>query len=411
MSLTSAVSFRNNKVGFAGEVRYLLLDGYVDGFGDLSLSASYQSDGFVNLSQRLSGLTTEFKSLSANYSRRITDRTSVLAAVSYNSRATGDDFYLSSVEALHRLNESIFIRGGIEYGTYAGGEASLGVRFSLTARLGGRKRASARYSSLRESYSASFTRSAEDRVGGYGYDLSLGREAGRQEVDASATYIANRFEARGLVITGGDGLDSFGDDTAVRVNLGTSIAMAGGKIAVGRPIFDSFLIADTGVDLDDAEVIVGRNIRENEYDARSGALGPALQSRLTSFSKQDISYDLEGEAAFADIGTGIETVEPNYRSGYSLTVGKGGSASVTGTVYLDGERAAIMSGRVLAVDDPDFEEVAFFTNSAGRFAILGIRPGRTYRMVTSDGLEYQFTVPDDANLLRIDRANLTDVPD
>ncbi len=411
VSLSTAVSIREERVGFAGEVRYLLLDSYADAFGDLSLSASYQSKDFVNLAQRLSGLTTEFASLSANYSKRVTDRTSILAAVSYNSRALGDAFYLSSIEALHRLNDRIFIRGGFEYGTYGGEDASFGIRLSITARLGGRKRASARFSSVRDVYSASFTRSAEDRVGGYGYDLSVRNEAGRQEVDASGTYIANRFEARGLLIAGGDGFDDFGSDTALRLNLGTSIAMAGGDVAIGRPIFDSFLIADTAADLSGAEVIVGRNIRENEYDARSGALGPGVQPRLTSFSKQDISYDLEGEAAFADIGTGIATVEPSYRSGYLLEVGAGGSASATGTAYLGEDRAALVRGRVVAVDDADFEETEFFTNSAGRFAVLGLRPGKTYRLVSSEGLEYQFTVPDDANLLRIERAQLSRPPD
>lgn len=412
VSLTSGVSFRDSDLGVAGEVRYILLDSYNSGFGDLSFAASYQSSSFVNLSQRLSGLTSEFVSLTANYSRPIDERTSILAAASYNSREIGGDFYITSLEALHRLNDRIFLRGGVEYGTYAGDRASFGVRFNITARLGGRNRASARYSSVRESYAASFSRAAEDRVGGYGYDFTIGGDDGRQEFDAGATYIGNRFEARGLFITGGDGFGNFGDDNSVRLNFGTSIATAGGEVAIGRPIFDSFLIAKPSSALDESDVLVGRNIRENEFDAISGPLGPALQSRLTSFSKQSISYDLEGANNFADIGTGIETVEPPYRSGYLLTVGSGGVASATGTAFIDGERASLLTGRVEAVDDPEFEGTPFFTNSAGRFAILGLRPGRTYRIVNEGGRLYQFTVPADGpNLLRIERADLTASPD
>ena len=408
ISMSAGFSYRESRTGYSGELRYILLDSYNSGIGDLSLAASFQSKEFVNLSQRLSGLASEFTSVSINYSKPIDERTSVLAAGSYNSRATGNDFYLTSIEGLHRLDDRIFIRGGFEYGTYAGEGASFGVRISMTARLGGRKRASVRYSSVRESYSASFSRSAEDRVGGYGYDLTVGGNSGRQELDASGTYVGNRFEARGLVVTGGDGFGNFGQDNSVRLNLGTSIAMAGGDVAIGRPIFDSFLIAKPSSDLTDAEVIVGRNIRENEYDAKSGPLGPGLQSRLTSFSKQTISYDMEGEGRFADIGTGIETLEPMYRSGYRLTVGSGGSASATGTAYIDGRPASLASGSVVSVDDAEFEPTQFFTNSAGRFAIVGLRPGRTYRIVSDDGSEYQFTVPNEgSNLLRIERADLT----
>ena len=397
-----AFSQVDGETGFAAGFNYFLFGSASRGFGDLSLGITHQSREFATLAQRLTGIRSSFTTINANYTRRITDETSVLAAFSFNRRDFAPDFYLGSVEALRRIDDRFFLRGGFEFGTAQNGGTQLGVRATITARLGQRTRASARYSSVRDTFATNITRPARDVVDSFGYDVTFNQDEDRSELDFGGTFIGNRFEARGLALFGGDGFGNFDEDQILRLNFGTSIAVAGGQAAIGRPIIDSFLIAKTADVLGATQVIVGRSLREDTYDAISGDLGPAVMGRLASFSTQNITLDIMGENAFADIGSGVETVKPEFRSGYLLVVGNNGIISTVGTALIDGEPASLVSGTVASPDDADFEDTTFFTNSVGRFAIIGLRPGFTYVVETNEGRVFEIAVPGDAtSLLRI----------
>ena len=58
-----------------------------------------------------------------------------------------------------------------------------------------------------------------------------------------------------------------------------------------------------------------------------------------------------------------------------------------------------LSGRVVAVGRPDLEPLPFFTNSIGRFGLLGLRPSLHYRVeIYQDNKvvpAFEFTVPKD----------------
>lgn len=407
-TLSGGVSKNGRATGLSGELRYTLLQSGQNGFGDLSVSAAYRSADFSTLSQRLTGGQSRIITANINYARPISRYTSLLAGLSYNSRERLPDFYVGSVEALHRLSDRLFVRGGVEYGTFAGRSPAFGVRMSVTMRFGGQTRGSARANSRQKSYSVGFSRLTQDYVGSYGYDVNINGDVGQTSLDVGGTYIGNRFEARGIAITGGNGLGNLGDTNLARFNLGTSIAFAGGKVAIGRPITDSFVIASAEKELANTSILVGQNIRENQFDAISGALGPALGGKFTSFSKQNFSYDVAGQNQFADIGAGIETIEPPYRSGYLVAIGGGGSISAVGSAILGNDPIALASGTITSPDDSRFEPADFFTNSAGRFAILGLRPGFTYNIRLTDGRRFSFkTLADQTDLVRLGPVTFT----
>ena len=76
---------------------------------------------------------------------------------------------------------------------------------------------------------------------------------------------------------------------------------------------------------------------------------------------------------------------------------------------IDGQSASLANGTVTAVDDEEFSTQPFFTNSAGRFAIIGLAPNSRY-VVTLREPDRSFTIttPDDGtSLLQLGRIELT----
>ena len=60
------------------------------------------------------------------------------------------------------------------------------------------------------------------------------------------------------------------------------------------------------------------------------------------------------------------------------------AVSAVGSLSAGGQPLALATGTLTAVDDEGFEAQPFFTNSAGRFGIFGLAPGKTY-LVTLTG--------------------------
>lgn len=261
-------------------------------------------------------------------------------------------------------------------------------------------RADANYNSRRDDFRALMSRSYEDRVGSWGYDIGVRRSQGDMGVDASASYVGNRLFARGFVTSSGRGLSGIDDNPVARVQIGTAVAFADGVAAIGRPISDSFVIARPHADLEGEQVLLGSSVRQGSIEAMSGALGPALSGRLSSYNRQTIIYDLANGSAGIDIGSGIETVLPPYRSGYRLTVGTGATVTAFGFLNLSSGRAELVSGTVTSIDDPEFEAQPFFTNSVGRFAVIGLKPGHSYEVrLFEPNATYRIDVPADSDTL------------
>lgn len=391
--------------GMAARMGYSLRFGDPDLGRQFSINAEYQNAQFATIIDRINIGRAETFSLTANYSQRLSERTAMVVGASWFER---DGF---------RANRSIFadvvhyrrnyrITAGAEYGEDFF-DRSFGVRVAISIPLGRSTRADVSYNSRRDDFRAIASRSFEDRVGSWGYDVGLRRSQGTSSIDASGTYVGNRFFARGFATSSGRGLSSIGDNPNARVQIGTALAFADGAFGIGRPIVDSFVLATPHEELEDRRVVLGSSVQVGRPDATSGPLGAALSGRLSSYNQQSIIYDLGGDGGI-DIGTGIETVEPPYRSGYRLTVGTGLTVTAFGFLNLPTGRAGLMAGSVTAVDDAEFQAQPFFTNSAGRFAIIGLRPGYTYEVRLADPVAiYRIEVPADSDtLLQLDEITI-----
>ncbi|WP_338103864.1 fimbria/pilus outer membrane usher protein [Pseudopontixanthobacter vadosimaris] len=397
IELGAAVSVSEG-TGIAARGSYSLRFGDIETARRFSIGAEYRDAGFTTITDRLFIRRADTFLLNANYSQRLDERTSLIVGANWFER--GDFPAIRSIYAdAVRSTRNYRLTLGVEYGDdfFA---RNFGVRASLSIPFGRSTRAEASYNSRRDDARAFVTRSYDDTVGSWGYDVGVRRSQGNQSLDASGTYIGNRFYARGFASTSGPGFGGITDNPSGRLQVGTSFAYADGLFGVGRPINDSFALATPNADLEDAEAVIGGSIQERRPEGISGIFGAALSNRLNSYNRQSIFYDLDGGGAGADIGTGVETVLPPYRSGYRLIVGSGATVTAYGFLNLPSGRAALVAGTITSSDDPDFGTQPFFTNSTGRFAILGLKQGYRYTIRLSDPVaEYVIEVPSDADTL------------
>jgi outer membrane usher protein len=394
--LGGAVS-RGNGTGIALRGIYSVQFG-ATGDGQFSLAADYRSSAFATLADELGLPRVRTLNVSANYSQSIGERTFLVAGANLFNREGLSSVRSAYVDVIHRTRH-FRLTGGVEYGT--GNSANrYGLRIAISVPFGRSARAEAGYNSRRDDFRAFVTRSHDDQVGSWGYDFGIRRTGGSASIDAAGTYVGNRFFTRAVLSSTGADISNIADRQQMRVQIGTAIAYAGGAFAIGRPIQDSFVIASPHPSISGEQVVIGRSIHERRYGWISDALGPALGGNLHSYSRQNIVYDLVGGAGGHDIGSGIETVEPPYRSGYRLIVGTGATVTAFGFLTLPTGRAELVAGTITSADDSEYGSQPFFTNSVGRFAIAGLKPGRTYRVrLHGLGTDYTISVPETGDAL------------
>lgn len=403
--LAGAVSTGNaNGVAFSGGYRWY--GGANSARKVVSVNVDYQSGGFRSLADfDLAGL--ERVTATASYSQTFSQRTYGTAGASY-SRIDGQrDQSTFFADVTHRLTPALNLTVGAEYGSGSVFGRSFGVRLGLTMALGGQHRVDATYQSRRDYARATYSKATESHVGAYGYSIGVQNSLGNTGIDGAFDYIGNRFDARLSVASEGNGFGNITDRQVGRLQLGTSIAFADGAFGIGRPIQDSFALVEPHSTVE-SDVIVGRSLSGAEYEASSGTFGAAVLNRLSSYNPQEIQYDLKRGATGYDIGTGIERVAPPYRSGYRVTVGNDRFVSAVGFLEIDGAPASLVSGRISAIDDEGFQPLPFFTNSNGRFGVMGLAPGKRYTVTLNRGGSFEIVVPEDnRGLLRLDRVSLS----
>ena len=234
------------------------------------------------------------------------------------------------------------------------------------------------------------------RVGSYGASIGLAHSDDEDlSLEASADYIGNRFRAavdhdtRFTELNGEDRINT------TRLRAETAVAFAGNKVAIGRPIVDSFAIISTHPTLEDRDVYADPS--EKGDLATSGWLGPALVPSVNAYNTQRLIYDVADLPTGYDLGAGAFTLQPTYRSGYALEVGSAATVTVMGTLEDEsGEPVSLLAGQAFNKDDDDFEPVVMFTNRVGRFAISGLKPGSyELKLNTKDEKVIEFDVPEE----------------
>lgn len=349
-----------------------------------SVSFDYQGKGYQTLDD-LAGFDLATLTLNANYTQSFSTATYGSVGLTYVWQSGGRPSQtLAYAEVAHRLNNRFRVTGGIEYGRDNIRRNNFGVRVGIVALFGGDKRANVDYRSRIDTLRASFSKGAGNNVGSFGYDFGLTNAPNDTSVDANFNYVGNRFDARASFFSRGQGFGSITDRKGARLQVGTSLAFADGAFGIGRPIYDSFAVLKPHSTLSKEDVVSGRSLKGERYEARSGVLGGAVQSTLGSYSRQNFQYDFANADEGYDVGDGLARVDPPLHSGYKIVVGSDRNVSAVGVLLIGGKPVSLVTGQILAVNDEGFESQSFFTNSAGRYGIIGLAAGKTYQVILND---------------------------
>lgn len=183
----------------------------------------------------------------------------------------------------------------------------------------------------------------------------------------------------------------------MRTSLRTtsSVAYAGGSVAVGAPIRDAFAIIRPHESLPDSEVIVGSIDKPVATGTRTF---PALLENLSTGSDINLPVDATNLPTGYGLGDGTLAITPEYKAGYAIDVGSANAMSAYGTLLKHNGKPLSLTTAVAAAGD---RRIDLFTNSKGKFGIEGLGPGQW--MITAQSpagpISYAFTVAAGATAL------------
>ncbi len=267
---------------------------------------------------------------------------------------------------------------------------------TLTVRLGRFSSARAEYDTRDNRMRATFQTLHGSGVGSYNISADIERSDVGTATNVNANYFTNRAELGFSHF--GVYSDDFGNSLSQRstFRLGTSIAVAGDSVSVGRPIYDSFAIIKPHRSLKGADVVVEPS--PFGFTANSGALGAATLPSLSSYAERTVPVDVANAPIGTDIGQGSFKLFPPYRSGYVLEVGSDYNVTALGNmVNIDGQPVALVSGTATELAHPDRPALTVFTNKDGRFGATGLAPGRwRIEMLDNNKSVYVIDIPEDA---------------
>lgn len=401
VQFNAAASNAEGGPGYAGGITYdKLLDR--GGLSDvLTVQADYTSEDFSALGSVNSSNTVEW-TVSGQYSRFFSETLYGAAGATYQIFRTDlEDSWRFNASLNYRVRRDVRVSIGADYGRSSFGAAAeneVGLRFSITWQPDFSRRVEAGYDQRTNNASLSYSKSGDGGVGSLGYGAFVGYDDGPANVSAYADYVGNRGTAAFTHAVSGEDFSSVSDRSTTSLSFGTSIATAGGRVALGRRINNSFAIVSGHESLRGGRVVAGDSLENGRYLASSGALGPAVFSFLTPFVDQSIRYDVLDAPQGYDVGSGVFRVRPSYKSGFNFVVGTDAFVTAYGTLRTStGEAVALVGGVIRSLARPAEAPRSIFTNSAGRFAFGGLRPGERYSvsLATLNRSTFEFETPAD----------------
>ena len=328
-------------------------------------------------------------SLAAN--RSLGDSSFVGGQVRYARRRDGEpDEQSVRLTYGRRLTDSMNVILDADWGD-GGFVEGFGLRAAIVRRFGETSSGRVDYDTRSERGRLGYQATGGSGVGAWSTSANLDAAAEAYGLNGSATYAANRADLGIAHTTAYSMLTDDISDQRTSLRMGTSVAYADGRVAVGRPVRDSFVIVEPYAG--DRGVVIEVEPGADGYFARSGPLGPALYGQISSYTPRSITYDAANAPPGFDIGQGAVRVRPPYRAGYVVTVGSEYGLVAIGRL-LDrlGEPLTLVAG-VAIEEGGDGRRVDVFTNRQGAFGASGLRAG-TWRieMFGDQGLAYQLMV-------------------
>jgi outer membrane usher protein len=233
---------------------------------------------------------------------------------------------------------------------------------------------------------------ASNLAGGTSVTAGAQRTGPDGEVDAQASYTGNRGVASLVHQTTTDPTAGVANTTGARA--GASLLFAGGHVAIGRPVTDSFVLVSRKGSLGDSTVLVNPQ-QDGLFEARADGLGPAAATQLVSYRYTQLRLAAPDAPPGVSLPKETFVLLPGYKSGKLIEAGAEGGVLARGRLVRAGGVPAILwSGEARLVGEPAAPPVVLFTNRSGSFALENLKPGRyEVRSFQEHGGTASFEIP------------------
>jgi outer membrane usher protein len=96
-----------------------------------------------------------------------------------------------------------------------------------------------------------------------------------------------------------------------------------------------------------------------------------------------------------DLGKTVYSLLPSYKSGIVITAGTEATVFLRGILKNSQDQPiGLQAGQVTSLSDSSWEPLTLFTNKVGKFALLGLKPGRyELKLFTDPPQSTQFEIP------------------
>ena len=161
-----------------------------------------------------------------------------------------------------------------------------------------------------------------------------------------------------------------------RLNFGTGLVFAGGRLAITRPVNDSFVMISRHPALRGYAVEINSSPLSGPA-ALAHRLGPGVLANLQPYQLNPVRISAPTLPIGYSLGDQLYNVVPTYKSGRLIQVGTGATVFGRGILLnAQGEPIALQGGQVILQSEEGSQPIPFFTNRVGRFALEGLQPGR-----------------------------------
>ena len=404
VSLDGAISGdKGGRIGWSGAADIEFALPAAEEASSLHFGIDGQSDQFAQPGSTRSGKSG--LGANASYSRALGEGLSGSISAHYALSGKDEDSYGLGISLNRALGDGMTasLAGNYSSESSVNGQTPLlpgvSVLVRLSFRLDATSSGSMNVDPMKRKITANAGMSSGNGVGAWSTDLEYTRQArpdgelADNSVEASFSYVGNRFE---LATSHGRDFAGLNDMEHVHhsVTAGTAVAFADGHVAIGRPVHSSFALVDKHPSLEASTLRLQPSERGDA--AMSDGLGPALLSDIASYASTRINYDVDDVPAGLDVGNGAIDVQAAYKSGYSLTVGSGYTATITGSLLdREGKAVSLLTGVAYERTKPE-RKVDCFTNAEGQFGVSGLGPGDWIIEIAGGGPHYAFTLPAEA---------------
>jgi outer membrane usher protein len=340
------------------------------------IAAEYQDDRFTSLTSI--SPSEEWLILSGSYSQTIFDHTTLNLGGAYRLGRNQSDTYNANIGLSSSFGHGLSGSVNCNYSRDPDGQTEARVFLGMLWIIPQRNQSVTLNTTLNStaamSNQLSWNRNPRRRIGGTGLALDLSRGSQSTAVTGSLNYTDYRFD---LELTQDFSWSRQVDPltNASRLTFGTALVFADGHFSWSRPINNSFVMVVPSERW--RGQVIGVNPIDDYYLGVVDRFGPAVLPDLQPYYVSDVTLEaLEAPLGY-DLGTSEYVVMPSYRSGTVIRAGTEAAVFIRGVLTDEtGEPLALQAGQVVSLSDADWIPQPVFTNRVGRFALLGLTPGR-----------------------------------